>query len=153
MYLAFLGLSLIRCIPNTSIVFFHPHLLYKLNRLELTHTFPQTLYLVFSSSLWYRYFIVRIQQLLLCGGGSIFGRLLCTLDTADAPDTLHASFADANAILTSDPNPNIVAAKLQLNAIEYWCKKCCIKLNDTKSHLHRKCKQYNCPEVFLNTQL
>ena len=88
--------------------------------------------------------------------GSIFGPLLCTIYTADIPQsnkTILSTFADETAITTTHSGPTLASANLQghLRTVENWTLKWRLKTNETKcSHLTFTLRRGHCPPLYIS---
>jgi hypothetical protein len=134
-------------------------LLYKLRR-----SLPLKYFRIFNSYLSNRHFIVKVHTELTCltpanagvPQGSVLGRLLYLLYTADlpaSPDSFIATFADDTAVVATDSDPANASQKLQtsLLAIQSWLRDWRIKGNETKSvHVTFTTRRETCPPVHIN---
>jgi hypothetical protein len=88
--------------------------------------------------------------------GSVLGPLLYLLYTADlttSPGSLTATFADDNAIITTDSDPAVASQMLQMGllAIQNWLKNWRMKAYETKStHVIITTRRETCPPVHIN---
>jgi hypothetical protein len=120
----------------------HPGLLYKLSKLH----FPATLIRIIKSYLSNRKFKVSVESELSTSReiqagvsqGSVLAPILYSLYINDTPKTsgVHlALFADDTCIYATDRKESYVLRNLQggLNAMEAWCERWNIKINEDKT--------------------
>jgi hypothetical protein len=132
--------------------------------LKLKQALPHPAYTLLISYLTDIMFQVRHQEAyatlhpILAGvpQGSILGPILCTIFTADLPEseqTLTATYADDTAILASHEDPKVDASKVQthLYRLEQWLQQWRICANESKStHVTFTLRREECLPVHLN---